>query len=209
MAYNASAAGVGSTPRRQDSMSEPRNVQDLLAHAERAASSGDLASAEELLKEAARLQELERGPSHPELANILNNLAIIAEKTGRLDEAERSYRRAVAIASASPAPDPTAAAARQNLEDFCRAHGRPIDRPAVIRPAVNPSAAAEAPVPPTTVPTAPPGSEKASRAPAMLAIGVAALVIVALFVVRPWSSRGTSTAVPVAAPTRTPAAEPA
>jgi hypothetical protein len=187
-------------------MSERRNVQDLLAHAERAASTGDLASAKELLEEAAKRQESELGPSHPDLANILNNLAVVAEKTGRLDEAERSYRRAVAIASASLAPDDSIVAeARQNLEDFCRAHGRPIDQPAVTRPAVDEPAPAEAPVASGTALPSLPVSEKASRALTMLAIGVAALVIAVLFLARPWSSHGTSTAVPPAAPTTAPA----
>ena len=96
----------------------------------------DLALADELLRGAARIQEAELGPLHPDLANTLNNLAIVAEKTGRLDDAETFYRRAVAIASASlPADHPMIAASRENLEDFCRAHGLPIDPPAFMTPA--------------------------------------------------------------------------
>src|SRR5205814_284157 len=69
------------------------------------------------------------------LANTLNNLAIVAETTGRLDDADRFYRRAVAIASASlPADDPMVASSRKNLEAFCRDRGFPIDAPAVIAP---------------------------------------------------------------------------
>lgn len=188
-------------------MSESRNVRDMLADAERAASTGDLVSAEELLRDAAMLQEGELGPRHPDLANTLNNLAIIAEKAGRLDDAETFYRRAVAIASAShPPDDPTVAASRKNLEDFCHAHGLPIDRPALDEPA-----AAEPPAPatPRALPL-PPASRKTWGAPATLAIGMVALVTAALFIARPRSPRDASTARPASEPApQAPAVEPA
>ena len=115
-----------------DAMPELQTVPDLLGKAESAAAAGDLASADELLRAIARIQEDELGPLHPDLANTLNNLAIVAEKTGRTGDAETFYRRAVAIASASLSPDdPMLAASRQNLEDFCRAQGLPIDAPVV------------------------------------------------------------------------------
>ena len=188
-------------------MSEPRNVRDLLTEAERAASTGDLVSAEELLREAALLQEAELGPSHPDLANTLNNLAVVAEKTGRLDDAETFYRRSVAIASTSlPPDDPMIAASRQNLEDFCHAHGRPIDTPAMIETADR--AAAESP-PPTASSLPPPVSRPASRAPAAFAIAAAGLVIVALLITRPWSTRHASTPVTTTAPAPAARVEPA
>ena len=112
-------------------MSELRDAGRMLEAAEQAAIAGDLASADELLRAAARIQEAELGPLHPDLANTLNNLAIVAEKTGRLGDAETFYRRAAAIASASlPADHPMVADSRKNLEDFCRARGLPIDGPA-------------------------------------------------------------------------------
>ena len=126
-------------------MSELRDAGRMLEAAEQAAVADDLASADELLRGAARIQEAELGPLHPDLAKTLNNLAIVAEKTGRLDDAETFYRRAVAIASASlPVDHPMIAASRQNLEDFCRARGLPIDTPGVATPAVV-DAAASAP----------------------------------------------------------------
>ena len=82
-------------------MPELRDAGRMLEAAEQAAVAGDLASADELLRGAARIQEAELGPLHPDLANTLNNLAIVAEKLGRPDDAETFYRRAVAIASAS------------------------------------------------------------------------------------------------------------
>ena len=126
-------------------MSELRDAGRMLEEAEQAAIAGNLASADELLRGAARIQEAELGPLHPDLANTLNNLAIVAEKTGRLDDAETFYRRAVAIASASlPVDHPMIAVSRQNLEDFCRARGLPIDNPGVATPVVA-NAAASAP----------------------------------------------------------------
>lgn len=178
----------------------------MLADAERAASTGDLASAEELLEKAAQLREAELGALHPDLANTLNNLAIIAEKAGRPKDAETFYRRAVAIASASLAPDdPMVGASRQNLEEFCRAHGLPIDIPAVIQPA-----AAETPASPAPQAALPslPAVPKTSRAPAALAIGAVALVISAFLIARPRPTRQASTTVPAAESTTPPAAEP-
>lgn len=94
----------------------------MLDVAESAATAGNLASADELLRKAARIQEAELGPVHPELANTLNNLAIVAEKAGRPDEAETFYRRAASIAAAAlPADHPMVVASRQNLEDFVHA----------------------------------------------------------------------------------------
>ena len=107
----------------------------MLDRAERAAMDGDFESADELLRSAARIQEEELGPLHPDLANTLNNLAVVAEKTGRPGEAEGFYRRAVAIASASlPSDHPMVVESRQNLEDFCRARGVPVDAPAITTP---------------------------------------------------------------------------
>ena len=85
-------------------MTDQQDARHLLDRAERAATAGDLASAEELLRGAARIQEETLGPLHPDLANTFNNLAIVAEKTGNPGDAETFYRRAAAIASASLPP---------------------------------------------------------------------------------------------------------
>src|SRR3954451_16871471 len=113
LVYNEAGAGWPRAAGR--GMSESQTIGELLAKAESAAAAGDLTSADELLRAIARIQEDERGPLHPDLANTLNNLAIVAEKTGRTSEAEVFYRRAVAIASASLSPDdPMLASSRQN-----------------------------------------------------------------------------------------------
>ncbi|HEX7140665.1 MAG TPA: DUF2914 domain-containing protein [Vicinamibacterales bacterium] len=117
-------------------MSDLSDAGRMLEAAEQAAAVDDLVSADELLRGAARIQEAELGPLHPDLANTLNNLAVVAEKSGRLGDAETCYRRAVAIASASlPDGHPMIAASRENLEAFCRARGVPIDRPELMIPA--------------------------------------------------------------------------
>jgi hypothetical protein len=146
-------------------MSALQDAARMLERAEQAAVASDFESAEQLLRGAARIQEAELGPLHPDLANTLNNLAIVAERTGRLGDAETFYRRAVAIAAASlPADHPMRAASRENLEAFCRARGLPVETPvattlspagAAIESAVaavqkEPVAAGAAPVSPAT-----------------------------------------------------------
>jgi len=107
-------------------MSEPRDVRQMLELAEQAAINGDFSSADELLSSVARIQETELGPLHPELANTLNSLAIVAERTGRIADAETFYWRSATIASASlPADHPIVIESRKNLEDFCRERGLP------------------------------------------------------------------------------------
>ncbi len=120
---------------------EPRSSIDA---AEKAAAVGDYASAEGLLRDAARQQEADLGPLHPDLANTLNNLGIICEFINKPTDAERCYRQAYAIAAAVLEPDhPFAVTSKKNLTDFCQAHGLPVDSPAP-RPAE--------PAPPTAAP---------------------------------------------------------
>jgi hypothetical protein len=129
-------------------MSDHDDARRMLDRAERAATAGDFASADELLTGAAKLQEKELGPHHPDLANTLNNLAIVAERAGRPAEAETLYRRAASIAAAAFPPDhPMVVASTQNLEDFCRARGLPIKLPAATPPPprADPAVSAAAP----------------------------------------------------------------
>ena len=206
-------------------MTEQHDARHMLERAERAATAGDLASAAELLRGAAHIQEEELGPLHPDLANTLNNLAIVAERTGSSSEAETLYRRATAIAAAAlPSDHPMVAASRQNLEDFCRARGLSMDAPAVIAPtreterevnaakAAPPPSVAPRPTPVTKATVAPqplpaaPNPGKASHSLGWVAIGAVILVAAVLLVFRPWSSRDASSPTPAPEPA---AAQPA
>jgi hypothetical protein len=105
-------------------------ARSIVENAEQAATAGDYASAEDLLREAAALQEQTLGPNHPDLANTLNNLGIVCEMTDNPIDAEHYFRRAHAIATASLAPDhPFVATSSKNLHDFCAARGRPVELP--------------------------------------------------------------------------------
>jgi hypothetical protein len=199
-------------------MSEVQNARRMLDQAERAAIAGDLASADELLRSAARIQEAELGPLHPDLASTLNNLGIVAEKTGRPGDAEAFYRRAAAIASASlPSDHPIVADSRKTLEDFCRERGLPIDAAVVTTPSAPdsdrpPSSGTPLSVARPSTPTAaqplPPALHRTSRPLAWVAIGVVVLVMTALLVRRAPSPRETPTPIPKAASTAQQAAEP-
>src|SRR5512134_3650687 len=107
---------------------EPRSVIDA---AEKAAEAGNYVSAENLLREAARLQEASLGPRHPDLANTLNNLGIVCEMTGKPADAEQYFRRAVSIARTSLPPDhPFVTTSQTNLRDFCESRGKQVELPA-------------------------------------------------------------------------------
>lgn len=134
-------------------MSDAPDYRTLLRAAETAATGGDIVRAEALLRQGLGQQAAALGSAHPDLASTCNNLAIVCERTGRLDEAEGFYRRAHAIAcGAGPAHEALAHEALGNLRDFCRAFGRPLER-AADAPADDPLAAF-APGPPEGPPAA-------------------------------------------------------
>ena len=111
-------------------MPELREPRSIVEAAEQAAAAGNYVSAEELLREAALVQEARLGPLHPDLANTLNNLAVVCEITGNAVEAEHCFRRAFTIATRALEPDhPFVATSRKNLHDFCEARGKPVELP--------------------------------------------------------------------------------
>jgi hypothetical protein len=111
-------------------MREAREPRSVIQAAEKAAEAGHYASAEGLLREAARLQEASLGALHPDLANTLNNLGIVCEFTGKPIDAEKFFRRAVTIATTSLPPDhPFVTTSCKNLRDFCEARGRTVELP--------------------------------------------------------------------------------
>jgi Protein of unknown function (DUF2914)/Tetratricopeptide repeat len=137
-------------------MSETARLRSLLDSAERAAAAGYFPAARQLLEEAVTLQEVELGPAHPDLANTLNNLGVLCERTDNAAEAERCYRRACAIAEAAfPPGHPFVETSRRNLAEFCAVRGIPVDaaRPAEpMAPAVALFPSESAPAEPAATP---------------------------------------------------------
>jgi hypothetical protein len=135
---------------------------------EQAEARGDHVTAERLLRQALTLQEASTGPNHPEVANILNNLAIVCELNGKLTDAEACYRRAYAIATSSlPPGDPFVTTSRENLEQFCTARGIPFKQAGPSLVSV-PAQTAFAPEPIPITASAPP--PKPAAAPPKLAV---------------------------------------
>jgi hypothetical protein len=103
--------------------------------AEKAAAAGDFRTAELFLRDAAARQEERLGPFHPDIANTLNNLAVVYETLEQPSKAERCYRRAYAIALAALEPDhPFVAISEKNYRDFCIARGIPFEPPQALSP---------------------------------------------------------------------------
>jgi hypothetical protein len=178
-------------------MPEPREARSIVEQAEQAAAAGNYASAEDLLREAAALQEQTLGAQHPDLANTLNNLGIVCEITDNPIDAEHYFRRAHAIAAATLAPDhPFVATSRKNLHDFCAARGRPVELPP-SPPAVAAWLEAPAPAAPrrelspsaTEEDAPPPATKKSVRPLALGVLGGVALLIVILTIARPWGGQ--------------------
>jgi len=183
-------------------MPEAREPRSIVETAEQAAAAGNYSSAEELLREAAALQEQTLGPDHPDLANTLNNLGIVCEMTDNPIDAEHYFRRAHSIATAALAPDhPFVVTSSKNLHDFCAARGRPTElRPSPPEVAAWLEAPPQRAAPPReSAPTAknqdvtPIPRKRSLRALALGALSGIALLIVILLMARPWGSRAEGT----------------
>ena len=95
--------------------------------AEDAYQQGKYAEAEKQLLTA--LQEAENfGPEDPRLAASLNNLAALYQAQGRSAEAEKLFKRALAIVEKALGPEhPTVAQALENYAALLRETGHPRD----------------------------------------------------------------------------------
>ena len=136
-------------------MSDLPDYQKAIADAEAAASRGEMTVTAEALQRAAVLQTAALGPAHPDIANTLNNLGVVAERLGWFEEAEAAYRRANTIAEASLPPDhPFVGTSQRNLRDFCIARGLPIEvlGTRAFEPETAPASLDHAPAPVTVVP---------------------------------------------------------
>ena len=188
-------------------MPEPREAPSIIENAEQAAAAGNYSSAEELLREAAALQEQTLGPHHPDLANTLNNLGVVCEIADNPIDAEHYFRRAYRIATATLAPDhPFVVTSRKNLHDFCAARGRPAElRPSPPGVAAWLEAPAQRVAPPRE---SSPSAKKQDATPiprkrslrpfALGALGGGALLIVLLMMTRSWDSGAEETKSPPA-----------
>ncbi len=106
-------------------MAELSKIERIVGEAEQATSAGDHAKAERALRRVLRLQEAGLGLSHPDVANTLNDLAVVCDRLGRPDEAEFLYRRALGIARRTLEPDhPYIATSLENLSNLYRAQGK-------------------------------------------------------------------------------------
>lgn len=187
-------------------MPEPREARSIIEKAEQAAAAGNYSAAEELLREAAALQEQRLGPHHPDLANTLNNLGVVCEMADNPIDAEHYFRRAHTIATATLAPDhPFVVTSRKNLHDFCAARGRPVEL-APSPPEV--AAWLDPPAPRAAAPhessasakhgVTPMPRKKSLRSLALGALGGVALLIVILMMARAWGSDAEETTLPPA-----------
>jgi Tetratricopeptide repeat/Protein of unknown function (DUF2914) len=194
------------------------DAHSLTTAAEQAASTGDYVSAEQYLKAAVELQEASGGPTHPDLANTLNNLGVVCERLEKPADAENCYRRAYAIASAAlDADHPFVVLSAKNLRDFCEARNIPFEPPAAApspvrtHPTEPPQAGLKSPPPQaaleprdhTSISPPPPAVKRVSARRALAGIGLLALAGVALVVTR---SRSTGDATTAAPPVPSPAA---
>ena len=174
--------------RDDASMSVATSVHSILEAAEQAAAAGDVAAAGEPLRRALQLQETDLGPHHPDLANTLNNLGVVCEKTGRLDEAEGCYRRAYEIASAAfEADHPFVITSRKNLAEFGEAHGRaiePLPATAASAPAARPEVIPPPPIEPPRREDVPPASKHRQVPIALVTIGLIAVLVLGVIVMR-------------------------
>lgn len=72
--------------------------------------------AEPLCKRALEIREKCLGPSHPDVAKQLNNLALLCQNQSKYDEVEAYYKRAIEIYNKSLGPDdPNVAKTKNNL----------------------------------------------------------------------------------------------
>ena len=185
-------------------MPELRDARSIIENAEQAAAAGNYSSAEELLREAAALQEQTLGPHHPDLANTLNNLGVVCEMTDNPIDAEHYFRRAYRIATATLALDhPFVVTSRKNLHDFCAARGRPAElRPSRPEVAAWLEAPAQRAAPPRESSTSakkhdvtPIPRKRSLRPFALGALGGVALLVI-LMMTRPRDSRTEETKSP-------------
>lgn len=96
------------------------NVAGRIAH-----DLGSYQMAQGYLEQALAIRGKSLGPDHPDVAQSLNNLAVLYHSQGEYAKAEPLYQRALAITKNSLGPDhPDLAGSLNNLAELCRAQGQ-------------------------------------------------------------------------------------
>ena len=117
---------------------------------EQAANAGDYAAAEPLLREAALLQEASLGPLHPDVANTLNNLAVVCSSRAKWPMPSISIDAPIG-GVVRPGPSRRFGGhQRKEPPRFCETQGLPLELPKrtpVVAPEREAPVAASAPVP--------------------------------------------------------------
>jgi tetratricopeptide (TPR) repeat protein len=91
----------------------------------------------EPLSAALAIDEQTYGPNHPDVATVLNNLALLLQVTNRPAEAEPLYRRALAIDEQSYGPNhPEVATDLNLLAGLLQATNRPAEAEPLVRRAL-------------------------------------------------------------------------
>jgi tetratricopeptide (TPR) repeat protein/CHAT domain-containing protein len=86
---------------------------------------GRYAEATDIAQRSLALAEGQFGPDHPDVAEAVNNLALLSQVQGRYDEAERLHRRALAITEKTRGPEhPDVGTSLSNLASLYQALGR-------------------------------------------------------------------------------------
>jgi serine/threonine-protein kinase len=96
-------------------------------------------AAEPLLNEGLALKQTALGPDHPEVAGILNSLALVYEELGRIDEARATLRKVIAIRRQQPGDEPNEnlAVNLNNLANMLNDAGEVEEAEAMYREAID------------------------------------------------------------------------
>ncbi len=100
-------------------------AEDLNHSVMRAYQVGEYERAVSLAQRSLEIRQSWLGPDHPDVAQSMNNLAVLYKAQRQYDAAERLYKRSLAIREKALGPDhPDVATSMNNLAELCRAQGR-------------------------------------------------------------------------------------
>ena len=124
-AKRAAAEKVGQSADYKRRIDEAR---ELYKRALELYKAGRYSEAIPLMQRSLAAREKALGPNHPEVADSLNNLALLYDDQGRYGDAEPLYKRSLAIREKALGPDhPDVAESLNNLAGLYKAQGRYAD----------------------------------------------------------------------------------